>query len=112
MAREHLLRITIADCRMETFRAGGPGGQNQNKRNTGVRIVHVPSGAVGEAREERSQLANKRRAFTRMAESAEFKRWVRIVTGDIDRIVNEQMRPENLEIEYGIADVPTGISSV
>lgn len=112
MAREHLLRVTIADCRMETFRAGGPGGQNQNKRNTGVRIVHVPSGAVGEAREERSQLANKRRAFTRMAESAEFKRWVRIVTGDIDRIVNEQMRPENLEIEYGIADVPTGISSV
>lgn len=112
MAREHLLRVTIADCRMETFRAGGPGGQNQNKRNTGVRIVHVPSGAVGEAREERSQLANKRRAFTRMAESAEFERWVRIVTGDIDRIVNEQMRPENLEIEYGIADVPTGISSV
>lgn len=87
---------------METFRAGGPGGQNQNKRDTGVRIVHPPSGAVGESREERSQLANKKKAFRRMAESPEFKTWVRVVIGDIDRVVNEQMRPENLKVEYGV----------
>ena len=47
---------------METFRAGGPGGQNQNKRNTGVRWIHVPSGATGEARDHRTQGENKRAA--------------------------------------------------
>lgn len=54
--------ITKNDCRMETFRAGGPGGQNQNKRNTGVRWIHVPSGATGEARDHRTQGENKRAA--------------------------------------------------
>ena len=74
--RQLLLSVTLADCDVDTFRAGGPGGQNQNKRNTGVRVTHRASGAVGTAREERSQLQNKKLAFKRMAESALFKAWV------------------------------------
>lgn len=69
------LTVRLTDCDVQTFRAGGKGGQNQNKRNTGVRIIHRPSGAVGEARDERSQLQNKRLAFRRMAESTAFKSW-------------------------------------
>lgn len=73
MGKELLFSVTLADCRVDTFRAGGKGGQNQNKRETGVRIVHKASGAVGEARDERSQLQNKRLAFRRMTETATFR---------------------------------------
>ena len=62
-----MFSVTLADCEVQTFRSGGKGGQNQNKRDTGVRIIHHPSGARGESREERSQLQNKRAAFARMA---------------------------------------------
>jgi protein subunit release factor A len=70
---ERVLSVTLKDCRVDTFRCSGHGGQNVNKRDTGVRIVHEPSGAVGESREERSQLQNKRTAFKRMAAHPRFK---------------------------------------
>lgn len=71
--RELLFSVTLKDCDVQTFRAGGKGGQNQNKRDTGVRIIHRASGARGEARDERSQLQNKRLAFKRMAEHPLFR---------------------------------------
>lgn len=74
--RQLVLSITLRDCRVDEFRSGGPGGQNQNKRNTGIRIVHEPSGAVGESREERSQLQNKKTALKRMAAHPKFKVWL------------------------------------
>ena len=57
--RELLFRVTMKDCDRQTFRAGGKGGQNQNKRDTGVRIIHRASGAVGESREHRTQGQNE-----------------------------------------------------
>lgn len=102
-SREHMLRITIKDCDVQTFRSGGKGGQNQNKRDTGVRVIHRPSGAVGESREERSQLQNKRKAFRKMAESLAFRKWVYRMHSQIrpiDEIVDEMMEPENLLVEY------------
>lgn len=73
MTRKLLFSVTLKDCEVQTFRAGGKGGQNQNKRDTGVRIIHHPSGARGEARDERSQLCNKRLAFKRMADHPLFR---------------------------------------
>lgn len=73
--------MSIHDCEVQTFRSGGPGGQNQNKRDTGVRVIHHPSGARGESREERSQLQNKRQAFLRMAKTPRFDLWLRMTTG-------------------------------
>ena len=75
------LSVSIKDCRVDTFRAGGPGGQRQNKVSSGVRIIHEPSGAVGEARDERSQLQNKKLAFRRMANDPKFALWVRMQSG-------------------------------
>ncbi len=99
-----MLTVTIKDCEVQTFRAGGKGGQNQNKRDSGVRVIHHGSGARGESREERSQLQNKRIAFVRMAESSEFRAWVRLrhaqISGAVDQAVKDAMRPENLDIEY------------
>lgn len=44
-------------------------------------MIHHPSGARGESREERSQLQNKKTAFVRMAKTKEFQLWLRITTG-------------------------------
>jgi len=73
MMREKILSVTIHDCEVQHFRSGGKGGQNQNKRDTGTRVIHHPSGARAESREERSQLQNKRAAFKRMVASKEFQ---------------------------------------
>lgn len=55
------------DCDMDYFIASGPGGQNRNKVETGVRLLHRPSGVMVTATERRSQRANREAAFERMA---------------------------------------------
>ena len=56
----------LAQCRVETFRAGGPGGQHQNKSESGVRLVHLPTGLRATARDERSQHRNRGLALARL----------------------------------------------
>ena len=53
-------------CRIETFRAGGPGGQHQNATESGVRLVHLPTGIRAIARDERSQHRNRALALRRL----------------------------------------------
>lgn len=59
------------DCDMGFFVATGPGGQHRNKVETGVRLVHRPTGTIVTATERRSQHANREAAFGRMAERLE-----------------------------------------
>jgi peptide chain release factor 2 len=47
------------DVERQTFRSGGPGGQHQNKTESGVRLIHKPTGVVAESRSERSQHKNE-----------------------------------------------------
>lgn len=102
MAKELAFSVTLADCDVEHFRSGGNGGQNQNKRDTGTRIRHRASGAVGEARDQRSQLQNKKAAFRRMAESPKFQLWIKRQCANEDLIkakVERDMWPVNLKTE-------------
>lgn len=79
MAKKELLfSVTKEDCKWDFFRCSGPGGQKVNKTNSGVRCTHRASGAIGKATDERSQKQNRVLAFTRMAESFEFKKWHRM----------------------------------
>ena len=56
----------LAECRVETFRSGGPGGQHQNVTESGVRLVHLPTGVRATARDERSQHKNRALALRRL----------------------------------------------
>lgn len=56
----------LAECRVETFRSGGPGGQHQNVTESGVRLTHLPTGVVATARDSRSQHRNRKTALARL----------------------------------------------
>lgn len=54
------------EVRFERFHSSGKGGQNVNKVETGVRLVHIPTGIAVTSTEERSQYANRRNAMRKL----------------------------------------------
>lgn len=112
MSKQLLFSLTKKDFEIETFRSGGKGGQHQNKTESGVRIRHLASGAVGESRDERSQHQNKQNAFKRLITSKEFQLWHKLECGrrlgtigiktqeQIEKEVDDSMNPANLKIEF------------
>ena len=56
----------LAQCKVETYRASGPGGQHRNKTSSAVRLTHLPTGAQATATERRSQRENRRAAVGRL----------------------------------------------
>ena len=100
-----IVTVTIADCRVDTFRGSGAGGQKRNKTSSGVRVVHEPSGAIGESEATRSQHLNRVDAFRKMATSYKFTQWIRLETmrrtgelaaieAEVDRMVRDETKVE------------------
>lgn len=106
MSRKLLFSVTAKDCDFDYFRGTGKGGQKRNKTSSGARCVHKASGATGVSDDTRSQHQNKRIAFKRMAESAQFKKWHKMevarrlgVIADVNDRVDAAMQPHNVRVE-------------
>ena len=61
----------LKECNVNTFRAGGKGGQHLNKTESAVRMTHLPTGTVVTCQDERSQHQNKRKCLTQLREKLE-----------------------------------------
>lgn len=88
--------IPDADLKIEFSRAGGPGGQNVNKRETAVRVVHIPTNISVHASGERSQEQNRESALS-ILRAKIFKK-----AEQEKKTIEESMKKSaNTEIEWG-----------
>lgn len=113
--RTLLFSITRKDFDMQTFSVGGCGGSGKDTSNSGVRLTHRASGAVGEGRDHRSNTQNRQDAFTRLVATKKFKDWHRIecarrmgqripeteaeVRARVDRMVDAGLRDGSIKVE-------------
>jgi len=111
--KELLFSVTRKDFEVTWFSGTGNGGQNRNNRRKCCRIRHKESGAVGTGQEERSCEQNQKNAFYRLIEDKKFQAWLKMkaagvsvdkdaIEREINRIVDNAMKEENLKIEYGL----------
>lgn len=75
------LQIPAEDLKIEMSRSSGPGGQNVNKRETAVRVVHLPTGLAAASENQRSQLQNREKAL-------------RLLKGKILKLMEEKQAQE------------------
>jgi protein subunit release factor A len=114
--QELLFSVTMKDLEMQTFSVGGHGGGGKDTSNSGVRLIHTASGAVGEGRDHRSNTRNREDALVRLANTPKFKQWHKVecakrmgqqipetpeqIKARVDRMVDEGLKDGTIKIEY------------
>ncbi len=109
--RKLLFSVTKKDLEITWFSGKGSGGQHRNKHQNCCRIKHQDSGTLVTGQEERSRKQNFQNAFKRLTEHKKFKLWLKLKASEmmldkdelekeINRAVEEAVKPENLKIEY------------
>lgn len=108
-----LFSVRDSDLKWDYFRSGGNGGQNANKRDTGARVTHEPSGVACESREHREQLQNRRAALKKLAEHPKFQTWCKMQVAanqegfaSVAAKVEAALDERNLKIETAPECVP------
>jgi peptide chain release factor 2 len=110
--------IRPEDLKRDTFRSGGPGGQHQNKTESGVRYTHLPTGIAAESRTERSQHKNdanaKKLLMAKLYQIEEQKRRAEVEKrygekGDV--AFGSQIRNYTLQPYTLVKDVRTGVET-
>jgi hypothetical protein len=115
-----LFSVTKNDFEIQTFTVGGPGGGGKDTSNSGVRLIHKNSGAIGEGREHRSNIQNRKSAFLKLIDTKEFKTWHKIecarhmgqpipetpeqIMTRVDRMIEEGLRDGTIKVEEFYTD--------
>lgn len=92
---EKTITISPDELEIDTMRSGGAGGQNVNKVETAVRILHKPTGIVVKCQQERSQLQNKENAMQILA-----SKLLAIRQEEYEKKLAE-LKGENVDINFG-----------
>jgi len=116
--KEDEIEIKPDDLRIEFYRSSGPGGQNVNKRETSVRIIHLPTGIVVACQSERLQGENRKKAMQhllsqlyRLQEETKKKELSEIKGKKISASWGNQIRSYILHPYKLIKDLRTGVET-